>query len=93
MADRRAVVLIAVVVVAVGAGSVVVFERGHPAAGAQSTVVTGSAVIVRTDLATTIQVNGTLGYAGSYLVANQATGTYTALPVPGQVITAGQTVY
>jgi len=93
MADRRAVVLIAVVVVAVGAGSVVVFERGHPSAPAQSTVATGSAVIVRTDLATTIQVNGTLGYAGSYLVANQATGTYTALPTPGQVITAGQPVY
>ena len=93
MADRRAVVLIAVVVVAVGAGSVVVFERGHAPAVSRSTVATGSAVIVRTDLATTIQVNGTLGYAGSYLVANQATGTYTALPAPGQVITVGQTVY
>lgn len=94
MADRRAVVLIAVVVVAVGAGSVVVFERGHPlSATTQSTVATGSALIVRTDLATTIQVNGTLGYAGSYLVANQASGTYTALPAPGQVITAGQSVY
>lgn len=94
MADRRAVMLIAVVVVAVGAGSVVVFERGHPPpASSRSTVATGSAAIVRTDLATTIQVNGTLGYAGAYLVANQATGTYTALPVPGQVITAGQSVY
>ncbi len=95
MADRRAVVLIVVAVVAVGAGSaaVVAADRGHAPSTTESGVATGGATVVRTDLATTIQVNGTLGYAGSYLIANQASGVYTALPASGQVVRAGQALY
>ncbi|HEY6276182.1 MAG TPA: peptidoglycan-binding protein, partial [Streptosporangiaceae bacterium] len=38
-------------------------------------------------------VGGTLGYAGSYSVINQAQGTYTALPAAGRVIRRGQVLY
>jgi peptidoglycan hydrolase-like protein with peptidoglycan-binding domain len=39
------------------------------------------------------QVNGTLGYSGSYSIVNRASGTLTALPSPGQVIRQGQVLY
>jgi hypothetical protein len=38
-------------------------------------------------------VNATLGYTGSYSVVNQAQGTLTALPSPGQEIAPGQVLY
>jgi peptidoglycan hydrolase-like protein with peptidoglycan-binding domain len=97
MADRRAVRVGVVVlaVVAVGGGTAVVVEhsRASPPVVAAAGVATGTAIVVRTDLATTIQLNGTLGYAGAYTVANQASGTYTALPAAGQVISRGQPLY
>jgi peptidoglycan hydrolase-like protein with peptidoglycan-binding domain len=96
MADRRAVRVGVVVlaVAAVGGGTAVVVEhnQGRPPAVAAA-VTTGTATVVRTDLTTTIQFNGTLDYADAYTVANQATGTYTALPTPGQVISRGQPLY
>jgi hypothetical protein len=50
--------------------------------------------VVRADLVNTVQVDGSLGYAGSYAVVNQAQGTaYTALPAPGAMIRRGQTLY
>ena len=53
-----------------------------------------TAPVVRTDLANTVQVSGALGFAGSYTVANQMTGTaYTALPSPGQVVRRGHRLY
>jgi hypothetical protein len=53
-----------------------------------------SAPVVRTDLENTVQVGGSLGYAGSYTVVNQAAGTaYTALPAPGATIRRGQALY
>ena len=53
-----------------------------------------TAPVVRTDLTNTVQVSGALGFAGSYTVANQMTGTaYTALPAPGKVLHRGQRLY
>jgi hypothetical protein len=50
--------------------------------------------VVRTDLASTIQVAGALGYAGSATVVNQLPGTaYTALPAPGATVRRGQPLY
>jgi peptidoglycan hydrolase-like protein with peptidoglycan-binding domain len=96
MADRLAVRVGVVVlaVAAVGGGTAVVVEhnRARPPAVATA-VTTGTATVVRTDLTTTIQFNGTLDHAGAYTVANQATGTYTALPTAGQVISRGQQLY
>lgn len=53
----------------------------------------GLATVTRQDLSAQTQVNATLGYAGSYTVVNQAQGTITALPSPGQVISPGQVLY
>jgi peptidoglycan hydrolase-like protein with peptidoglycan-binding domain len=65
---------------------------GHAVAGPG--VPTATATVVRTDLKTSTQVSGVLGYAGSYQVIGQGRGgTITALPAPGQVITRGQAVY
>src|ERR1700754_4168090 len=70
------------------------WARGGPAAAPTAAEVpTGTATVVRTDLSTTVQVPGTLGYAGSYAVFAEGGGTVTALPAPGRLITRGQQVY
>jgi peptidoglycan hydrolase-like protein with peptidoglycan-binding domain len=54
----------------------------------------GTAAVVRTNLTNTVQVAGSLGYAGSYSVVNQSAGTaYTALPAVGAIIRRGQRAY
>ncbi|HET6502545.1 MAG TPA: peptidoglycan-binding domain-containing protein [Amycolatopsis sp.] len=92
---RTGTVVIVVGVAVVAAGGVVVLDRAHEAGGqvTASSVPTGTVQVIRTDLATTTQVDGTLGYAGTYVVVNQDDGTYTALPATGQVILRGQTSY
>lgn len=103
MADRartggRRTVTVVVVVVGVAAvigGGVLVVDRARDP-GQQvtaSSVPTGTVQVVRTDLATVTQVDGTLGYAGGYAVVNQDDGIYTALPTAGQVIVRGQVIY
>jgi len=68
------------------------WRPAHPAAAAAVTL--GTAAVVRTDLTNTIQVSGSIGYAGAYTVVNQVAGTaYTALPVPGATIRRGQGLY
>jgi hypothetical protein len=55
---------------------------------------TGTAPVIRTNLASTVQVAGSLGYAGSYPVVNQSAGTaYTALPTVGAIVRRGQRAY
>jgi hypothetical protein len=93
---RRAAAIAAPVVVAgVAAGLVLSgppWRSQHPAAAAAVTL--GTAAVVRTDLINTIQVGGSIGYAGSYTVVNQVAGTaYTALPAPGATIRRGQELY
>ena len=75
-------------------------RAGHAASGSSGAGRAGhgprvaTAPVVRTDLANTVQVSGALGFAGSYTVANQMTGTaYTALPSPGQVVRRGHRLY
>src|SRR5215468_4504828 len=59
-----------------------------------STTPTSTAAVVRTNLTNTVQVAGSLGYAGSYSVVNQSAGTaYTALPAIGTIIRRGQRAY
>ena len=63
-------------------------RRGPASHGSGIQVAT--ARVVRTDLTNTIQVGGSLGYAGSFTVVNELQGTaYTALPQPGQVVQPG----
>jgi hypothetical protein len=48
---------------------------------------------MRRDLSETTTVNATLGYAGSYTVRGQGSGTLTWLPLAGQLIRQGQVLY
>lgn len=74
---------------------------GHPfgVAKSLSSAVTNNsyptslATVARQSLSSQTQVDATLGYAGSYAVVNQAQGTITSLPNPGQVISQGQVLY
>src|SRR5690242_1487131 len=87
-----AAVLAALAAVAAGA----VLGRPAPRTGSQAAaaVATSSAPVVRADLTNTIQVAGTLGYAGSRTIVDQATGTaFTALPAAGAVVRRGQALY
>jgi hypothetical protein len=92
---RAAAVAAPIVVAGVTAGIVLSgppWRSQHPPAEAASTL--GTAPVVRADLENTVQVGGSLGYAGSYTVVNQAAGTaYTALPAPGATIRRGQALY
>jgi hypothetical protein len=93
---RRARITASVLVVAgVTAGLVAgALLRSGPTAHAGGTVRVATAQVVRTDLTTTIQLTGALGYAGSYTIADQLAGTaYTALPAPGQTVHRGQELY
>src|SRR6516225_11967902 len=92
---RAAVVAAPVVAAGVTAGVVLgvpALRPGHPAAA--PAVAVAYAPVVRTDLTNTVQVGGSLGYAGSYAIVNQAQGTaYTALPAVGATIRRGQQLY
>jgi peptidoglycan hydrolase-like protein with peptidoglycan-binding domain len=89
-----AVLLLAVVAI-VG----VISASGHAGAGSASTGITDNsdptsiAKVTRQPLSAQVQVDATLGYAGSYAVVNQARGTVTALPALGQVVSEGQVLY
>jgi peptidoglycan hydrolase-like protein with peptidoglycan-binding domain len=73
--------------------------RDRPAAPATTGVPTGTAVVTRTDLETTAQVPGTLGYTGAYTIYWQGTparggsATVTWLPPPGRLIARGGRVF
>jgi hypothetical protein len=55
---------------------------------------TSTAAVVRTDLSTTTQAAGTLGFVGSYVVVNQTAGrAITMLPPVGARFARGDTVY
>ena len=75
-------------------GGLALTLAGRPAAAAGSGTRLATAPVVRTGLVNTVQVSGSLGYAGSVTVVNQTAGTaYTALPQPGQVVRRGGRLY
>ena len=97
---RQVVVIAAVAGALVGGlvgGGVAVAASGNSnstasSSGSSSQVAT--APVVRTTLTKTVQVGGSIGYDGSYAVANlRGGGVYTWLPEPGQVIKQDQPVY
>jgi hypothetical protein len=81
------------------AGAVAVASASGNDSGTASTQVGGGAVatapVVRTDLSSTVQDGGSIGYDGSYTIAilGASGGVYTWLPQPGQVIRQDQPVY
>jgi peptidoglycan hydrolase-like protein with peptidoglycan-binding domain len=67
---------------------------GRPADPSALAVPTSTAPVIRTDIVSRHQLNGSLTYAGSYTVINQAgPGVYTRLPSPGAVVTRGHALY
>lgn len=83
---RRAVAAIAATVLLAACG-------GDGSSGGSPAVPTSTAQVVRTDIASTREVTGSLTYSGSYTVVNLASGVYTSLPAPGDVISRGQALY
>lgn len=61
-----------------------VLDNGYP---------TALTAVTRGSLSSQTSVGGTLGYAGSYSVINEAQGAFTALPYAGQVVGCGQVLY
>src|SRR6516165_3321644 len=92
---RAAAVAVPILAAGVTAGALLggyALRPSRPAAAPQTP--TGAAPVVQTNLTNTVQVSGSLSYAGADTVVNQAAGTaYTALPGPGAIIRRGQRVY
>jgi multidrug efflux pump subunit AcrA (membrane-fusion protein) len=98
----------AVVVLAGGGAAIEVLKpfSSPPAASSASADPTGLKPVFRQSLSQQTTANGTLGYAGDYSVVvptaggqgqssgqGKPGGTFTALPVVGQVLRQGQSVY
>jgi putative peptidoglycan binding protein len=91
-------VIVAAVLILLAAGAFVavsgVFDssegNGRPGGNGSATSL---ATVERRSLSEQTQVNGTLGYAGSYTVLGQAHGTVTWLPKVGAVIRDGRVLY
>ena len=95
---RRAVltglIIVAAVGLGIGIGQAAGRGRPGPATGAGGGADgTSLARVSRGLLTSQTSVTGTLGYAGSYTVLNQAHGTITGLPPAGQVIRQGAPLY
>jgi hypothetical protein len=86
-----------VAILAAGGAAVAVtdpFAGGsRPSGPASSGLATSLAAVTSGPLSSQTQVSATLGYTASYTVVNQATGTFTWLPSPGQVIRQGGVLY
>jgi hypothetical protein len=95
---RRRWVIVALVLALLAAGALVVVtsvfdgDGGSSRSGGNGSA-TSLATLMRRSLSAQTQVNGTLGYAGSYTVLGQAHGTVTWLPAVGRVIRRGQVLY
>jgi peptidoglycan hydrolase-like protein with peptidoglycan-binding domain len=72
---------------------VTIVVRGTPAPAAPNPPAVGTAAIVRTDLASTVLTQGTLGHTTSPPVVNGLSGTYTSVLAAGTVVGPGQTLY
>jgi len=97
-ARRRRVIVAATSVAAVGGVSIGLVAAtagsGQPSASAVgNAAATATTVVTYRTLTSQQQVNGTLGYSGSYSIVNRASGTLTALPSPGRVVRQGQVLY
>jgi hypothetical protein len=93
---RRAVAVVALVVILAGAGiawHAGAFGSRGPAGTTQGAPAPATQRVVREDLSSQTPVTATLGYGGSYMVRGQGGGALTWLPPAGQVIGQGQVLY
>jgi Putative peptidoglycan binding domain len=87
------VAVVAVAGLAVAGAKGAFSGSGSPSAGAAASAYrTAVATVARRSLVSQTPVDATLGYAGSWNVVNQATGTFTALPATGRVVRQGQAI-
>ncbi len=91
---RRTLILSGVVLAGLAgvAGWTGTHHRSGGAADADA-IQTGTAPVVRTDVADRQILNGTLGHAGAYQVRAGGSGTVTELPPTGRLIRRGQPAY
>ena len=79
---------------AIGGAVVAVAVRGGPPTlAAPAPPPEATAVVVRTNLTSTVLTGATLGYAPARPVINRLAGTYTWLPAPGSQVRAGHPLY
>jgi hypothetical protein len=96
---RRRRIVVVVSLVAAAAVLVVVLAKpfsgsnGPVGGGADNADPTSTTTVRLEDISSQSTVSATLGYSGSYSVVNQAQGTLTGLPAPGQVVSQGQVLY
>jgi hypothetical protein len=94
---RRVFVVVVVIVVVAGGviGGIKLFGKPGPAvaSSADNAATTSTATVAKRSLSAQTNVNATLGYAGSYSVINQAAGSFSELPVVGDVIEPGNVLY
>ena len=108
MADTRSAALSAAAILLLAAGGWVAYSTDllhtHLAQAATPSIVTGTALVVRTDVRQQTPVTGTLGYAGNYAViaptGAAASGGVTGiasmitwLPAVGATVTRGEPAY
>jgi hypothetical protein len=95
---RRAAVIGGVVAVLAAAGGTVVLARpfgspARPGGVVDNGAPTALEPVTQGPLSAQTQVSATLGYAGSYSLVNHMPGTYTSVPVGGQIYRQGQVLY
>jgi hypothetical protein len=88
----------AVLAVALATGGVVAMSGGQPVTSAAQEPPPNTVKVEKRELSAMVSLSGSLTYQAApdgspYSVINQAQGTYTELPVPGQVISQGQVLY
>jgi putative peptidoglycan binding protein len=92
---RRLAVVAALIVVVAVVGVAVTDPFGSGGAGGSEVNDGGTSLqaILREPVSSQTQTSGTLGFAGSYSVINDTSGTLTSLPSVGQVIPQGDVLY
>jgi peptidoglycan hydrolase-like protein with peptidoglycan-binding domain len=92
---RRALALPALLTATAIAGAVgaVAVRGGAATPAAAAPPPPSTATVVRTNLATTVLTEGTLGYAPTLPIVNQIAGTYTWLPSVGSRVRPGRALY
>ena len=89
---------VALLAVALATGGVVVMSSGKQVTSAAPEPPPTTVKVEKRELSAMVSLSATLTYQAGpdgspYSVINQASGTYTELPVPGQVISQGQVLY
>ncbi|MFL6119004.1 peptidoglycan-binding domain-containing protein [Actinophytocola sp.] len=87
---RRTIVVVLIAVVVAAGGAVFLWATRDQTAAPAATRPLPTAPVTRGDLTTSVRQSGELGYAGSYQLVAQLSGTVTAVPAPGQVVDRGQ---